>query len=89
MKRIEEISWECGSKWYETKLNEYKYVSNQIKKIYSHLIKPNQMLDLESIVIIGREQLGYRCIFYIRTMLGNTIIGSEQIFVNIPYEEKI
>lgn len=49
MKKVREINWDCRSKWSELKLNEYRYVSNQIKQEYQDLIKPNQMLDLESI----------------------------------------
>lgn len=86
MKRVREINWDCRSKWSELKLNEYKYVSNQIKQEYQELIKHNQMLDLESIVILGKETYGYRVSFYIRTMLDNTIIGSSYVLVNVAYE---
>lgn len=87
MKKVREINWECRSKWSDLKLSEYRYVSNQIKQEYVKLIKNNEMLDLESIVIIGREQYGYRCTFYVRKMMENTIIGSVQWLVNIPYKE--
>lgn len=86
MKKVREINWECRSKWSDLKLSEYRYVSNQIKQEYQELIKSNQMLDLESIVILGKEPWGYRVSFYIRTMLNNTIIGSSYVFVNVAYE---
>lgn len=86
MKRIKEINWECRSKWSELKLNEYKYVSKIIRQTYQHLISDNQMLDLESIVILGKETYGYRVSFYIRTMLNNTIMGSSYVLVNVAYE---
>ena len=86
MIKIREINWECRSKWSDLKLSEYRYVSNQIKQEYQELIKPNQMLDLESIVILGKESYGYRVSFYIRTMLNNTIIGSSYVLVNVSYE---
>lgn len=86
MKKVREINWECRSKWSDLKLSEYRYVSNQIKEEYQSLIKPNQMLDLESIVILGKEPYGYRVSFYIRTMLNHTIIGSSYVLVNVSYE---
>lgn len=86
MKKVREINWECRSKWSDLKLSEYRYVSNQIKQEYQELIKSNQMLDLESIVILGKEPWGYRVSFYIRTMLNNTIIGSSYVLVNVAYE---
>lgn len=76
MKKVREINWDCRARWHELKLKEYKYVSKIIKETYQYLIKDNQMLDLESIVILGKELHGYRVSFYIRTMLDNTIICS-------------
>ena len=86
MNKVREINWECRSKWSELKLSKYRYVSQQIKKEYESLIKHNQMLDLESIVILGKEAYGYRVSFYIRTMMDNTIIGSSYVLVNVSYE---
>lgn len=86
MRNVREINWECRSKWSELKLSEYKYVSKMIKQTYQHLVKSNQMLDLESIVILGKESYGYRVSFYIRTMLNNTIIGSSYVLVSVDYE---
>lgn len=84
---IKEINWEARSKWSETKLNEYRYVSKKIKEEFKDTLQHNQMLDLESIVILDKEEFGYRTAVYIRRMNGNTILGSVQVLVNVPYEE--
>lgn len=87
MKRIKEINWEARGAWPEKLLDKYKWVSDQIRYEYEPLLKKNQMLDLESLVILGQGELGYRIKFYIRTMNDNTILGSEEIMVNIPYKK--
>lgn len=87
MKKVREINWEARGAWPEKLLDTYKWISDEIRYEYKPLLKKNQMLDLESIVILGKETYGYRIKFYIRTMNDNTIIGSEEKTVNIPYRK--
>lgn len=85
MKKIKEINFEARSKWNESILNDYKWVADQIKIRYQNILKDNEMLDLESLEIWRREEKGYTCSFFIRTMNDNTIIGSKFYIEHIPY----
>lgn len=89
MKRIKEINWECRSKWSDLLKYEYRIISEWVKLKYFDLIERDEMLDLESIVILSREKEGYRIEFKIRTMFGKTIIGSRWILENVPYLDLI
>lgn len=87
MKRIREINWECRSKWPKLLNYEHSIIAEWIKSKYYDLITDYEMLDLQSIVIISREQHSYRIEFKIRTMLDNTIIGSRYVLENVPINE--
>lgn len=84
MKRIKEINWEARGAWPEKLLDDYWRVSNQVKNKYLGLIYNNEMLDLESIQILEKNKKEYRIAFYIRTMCGNTILGSKFVLDNVP-----
>lgn len=87
MKRIKEINWECRSKWSEELKFEYKTISNWVISKYFNKLKDNEMLDLESITIFGRDPNCYRIEFKIRIMSCNVILGSHYVLARVPHDE--
>ena len=89
MKKVREINWECRSKWSDVLNKEYKVISEWVKNKYYDLIDKNEMIDLESLYILTREEEYYRVQFKIRAMFGKTIIGSRYVLETVPYTDLI
>lgn len=87
MKMIKEILFEARSRWSKQLVEEYRLISKWVVMNYFEKISDNEMLDLESIKILGRSTTNYRIEFKIRTMMDKTILGTFYEYVEVPLNE--